>query len=154
MLKKLKKYFFEIPSGGLSKDDSTNSRKIYVATCALFLEMAKIDGEFSRTEEKNILSILVKNYNFSYKHAQEIAAAAEKQLNESIQLWEFTNLINENFSREDKMKIIELIWKIIYLDGKLDKHEDYLVHKLARLLNLSHRELIDAKLKILRGEIE
>jgi len=44
---------------------------------------------------------------------------------------------------------MELVWKLVYADGILDKHEDYLAHKLAKLLRLSHRELIDAKLKAL-----
>jgi uncharacterized tellurite resistance protein B-like protein len=47
--------------------------------------------------------------------------------------------------------VIETVWRVVYSDGILDKHEDYLVHKLADLLHLKHSELIDAKLKILRG---
>jgi uncharacterized tellurite resistance protein B-like protein len=41
------------------------------------------------------------------------------------------------------------VWRVIYADGKLDKHEDYLVKKIAHLLNLRHREMIDAKLRVL-----
>ena len=54
-------------------------------------------------------------------------------------------------SEQKKTQIIEMVWEIIYIDGKLDQHEDYLVHKLARLLRLSHKQLIEAKLKILHG---
>jgi uncharacterized tellurite resistance protein B-like protein len=48
---------------------------------------------------------------------------------------------------EEKLQIIENVWRIAYADGRLDKHEDYLVHKLATLLRLSHKQLIEAKLK-------
>ena len=48
---------------------------------------------------------------------------------------------------EEKLRLIETIWKIAYTDGKLDKHEDYLVHKLAKLLRLTHKQLIEAKIK-------
>ena len=47
-----------------------------------------------------------------------------------------------------------MVWKIAYADGRLDKHEDYLVHKLAKLLRLTHNQLIDAKLKIIHSSAE
>ena len=62
---------------------------------------------------------------------------------------QITNLINQNYSIEEKIRIIEMIWKLAYTDGKLDKHEDYLVHKLARLLRLTHKQLIEAKFKVI-----
>ncbi len=122
---------------------------IIIATTALLLEMAHIDGNFNDSEKASILSILKEEYELSEDEASELLREAEKELEDSIQLWQFTNLINENYSREDKIRIIELIWRVIFIDGKLDKHEDYLVHKLARLLNLKHSDLIDAKLRMM-----
>jgi uncharacterized tellurite resistance protein B-like protein len=75
--------------------------------------------------------------------------AADDELERSIDLWQFAKLINENYSTDEKIKVIETVWQVIYTDGVLDKHEDYLVHKLAKLLRLSHKQLIDAKLKVL-----
>jgi uncharacterized tellurite resistance protein B-like protein len=75
--------------------------------------------------------------------------AAEDELEKSIDLWQFAKRINENYSTEEKIKIIETVWHLIYTDGVLDQHEDYLVHKLAKLLRLTHEQLIDAKLKVL-----
>ena len=69
-------------------------------------------------------------------------------MNRSIDLWQFTNLINQNYSTDEKLQIIETMWKIVYADGRLDKHEDYLVHKLSNLLRLTHKQLIDAKLRV------
>ena len=62
----------------------------------------------------------------------------------------FTSRINENYSSEEKIRIVEIIWKIAYADGILDKHEDYLVHKLANLFRLTHKQLINVKLKIIQ----
>lgn len=127
------------------------SHDIAVATCALFLEMANIDGEFSHSERDRIISVLKKDFHLSDEYAVELLKASERELNQSIDLWQFTNLINENYSLEEKTMIIETVWKIVYTDGKLDMHEDYLVHKLANLLRLTHKQLIEAKLKILHG---
>lgn len=122
---------------------------VRLAACALFLEMAKIDDEFSMNEREMILSILKEEYALSDAHASTLAEEAEKQRKESVDLWHFTNLINQHFSREEKIRVVELLWKIIYVDGKLDKHEDYLVHTMANMLNLSHDDLIEAKLHVL-----
>ena len=65
-----------------------------------------------------------------------------------MDLWEFTDLINENYSRAEKKEILEAAWRVIYADDRLDKYEDHFVHKLAKLLRFEHRDLIDAKLKV------
>ena len=139
-------------SGGIDDTGSGEGtgHDVRVATCALLLEMADIDGEFSADERRNILTILGTDYHLSAEYATELAEAARQEVEGSIDLWRFTNLINRNYSPAEKMRVIELVWEIAYADGRLDKHEDYLVHKLAKLLHLPHQQLIEAKLKVLR----
>lgn len=124
------------------------SHDIRIATCALFLEMSNIDGEFSKRERENIISIMKKYYDLSDEYVVALLEASHEEVKGSIDLWQFTNLINQNYSMEEKLRIIEAIWRVAYTDGKLDKHEDYLVHKLAKLLRLSHKQLIEAKVKV------
>ena len=85
------------------------------------------------------------------EHARQLAAEAREELRESKDLWKFTNAINQHYEREEKIRVVELLWQIVYADGKLDRHENYLMHKLGRLLNLKHSQLIDAKLKVLES---
>jgi uncharacterized tellurite resistance protein B-like protein len=127
--------------------DKERAHDIRIATCALLLEMANIDGEFSESEKENIISILKRDYHLSDPETEALIEAANEELNGSIDLWQFTHLINENYSTDEKIRIIETVWQIAYTDGKLDKYEDYLVHKLAQLLHLTHNQLIEAKLK-------
>ena len=68
-------------------------------------------------------------------------------LKEYIDLFRYTRFINDQFSKEQKIAIMESVWRIILLDGHLEAHEDHFAHKLANLLRLTHQELIDAKLK-------
>ena len=151
MIDLMKKIF----SSGATDDpvDSGKDRpdKIHLATCALLLEMANIDGEFNDSERENIISALKKGYSLAEDDISELIKASKEELKGSIDLWQFTNLINQNYPLEEKIKIIETIWKVAYADGRLNKHEDYLVHKLAELLRLTHKQLIDAKLKVLHG---
>jgi len=147
MIDLVKTFFGKVTSDGPADQERKRSHDIRIATCALFLEMSHIDGEFSESEREHIISILKKNYQLSDEYAVALLEASHEELKGSIDLWQFTNLINQNYSREEKLRIIETIWKIAYTDGELDKHEDYLVHKLSNLLRFTHKELIEAKLK-------
>jgi uncharacterized tellurite resistance protein B-like protein len=112
------------------------------------LEISNIDGVFSPEERERIVSILEKEDRLTYEEVEALIREAERDLKESVDLWQFTNLINQNYTEAERIRVVELVWEIAYTDGRLDQHEDYLVHKLANLLRLTHRQLIDAKLRV------
>jgi len=152
MISRLKKF---LVSDVKPKIQSTEKiqKKILIATCVLLLEIAKADDEFLNEEKKVINTVLEKDFSVSREEIEEIIKKAEADRRESIDLWEYTHLINENFSHREKIMLIEKVWEVIYADDALDKFENYLVHKLADLLRLSHEDLIKAKLKIKPTEI-
>ena len=133
-----------------ARDAKADLGDVRIAVCALFLEMARVDGEFSDEERSRILAILKNEYQLSDGDALALIQATDQELEQSIDLWQFTKRINQRYSDEEKINIIEMLWKIVYADGTMDKHERYLVHKLSGLLRLSHEELIDAKLRVIR----
>jgi uncharacterized tellurite resistance protein B-like protein len=120
---------------------------VRIATCALFLEMAHIDGEFSEEEQAHIISILKSKYQLTDEFAAALMGAAREELDRSLDCWQFARLINQHYTDEEKKEIIELAWRIVYVDGRLDMHEDYLMHKLSKLLRVPHKQFIEAKLK-------
>ena len=128
--------------------DVTTEKDIQIATCAVLLEMAHIDNQFSDVERENIIAIFKDQYGLSDQDAMTLMDTSQLELDGSIDLWRFTNAINEHYGREEKIRLIELVWRIAYSDGRLDQHEDYLVHKLANLLRLDHKDLIEAKLRV------
>ncbi len=145
----LVKNFFQKRTGrGASDQGIEKSHDIRIAACALLLEMSHIDGEFSESERENIVAVLKRDHDLSDEHSLMLIEASKEKLEGSVDLWRFTNLINKNYSIEEKIHVIETVWSVAYCDGKLEKHEDYLVHKLAKLLRLTHKQLIDAKLKV------
>ena len=140
-------------SGEFGADaEAAGGHDVRIATCALFLEIANIDNEFSDEERRSIIAILQREFQLSEEHAEALASEAAAELKGSIDLWQFTNLINENYSDEEKMRVVELLWRVVYADGKLDAHEDFLVHKLAKLLRLKHKQLIECKLRVLHDQ--
>ena len=151
MLDSLKR-FFNKSNVAISKEDKTASKHdVRVATCALFVEMARIDEKFTQAEIDTILSILREKYGLSPEHANALLAEADKELEESVDLWQFARLINENYSVDEKVEIIETLWQMVFVDGKMDRYEHYLMNKLKNLLRLSHDQLIAAKLKVLHS---
>ncbi len=154
MIDLVKKFFGKSAEGRSENKTTERPHDIRIATCALFLEMANIDEDFTQPERDRILGILKREYHLSDEHADALVEASTAELKRSIDYWRFTNLINQNYSIDEKIRIIETVWSIAYTDGKLDKHEDYLVHKLANLLNLTHKQLIDAKLKTIHDDVK
>jgi len=147
------KRMFSLPAGnGNSPTGKDNDQPVLVAVCALFLEMGRIDGIFSQQETQAVMELLTKKYGLAVEHVDALMAEAKRELDESVDLWQFARVINENFDNARKEKLIERLWRIVYIDGKMDAHEHYLMNKLSNLLRLSHKQLIDAKVKVLHGE--
>ena len=149
MLDIAKRFFGSLSTVGNQKADQGSEHDIQVATCALFVEMAKIDDAFSGEEMAAVLAILKDRYGLSPEHADALIGEADRQLEQSVDLWRFAELINANYSNAEKIKILETLWQIVYVDNKMDEHENYLMHKVGNLLRLSHQDLIEAKLKVL-----
>lgn len=122
-------------------------QKKHVAAGVLLLEAAHIDNECSREEMEHVVATLKDRFGLSDNCVDELLDLARADRAQSVDLWEFTSSINRHFTPEEKRAVMEDVWRIILLDGKLDKHEDYYAHKLADLLHLTHEQMIAAKLK-------
>jgi len=148
MIDMVKRFFSKTRANNSNTAEQNTVHDLCVATCALFVEMARIDGTFSQAELETILSILKEKYGLSGEHADALIEEADKERDQSVDLWQFARLINENYSTDEKIEIVETLWQIVYVDGKMDQYEHYLMNKLKNLLRLSHSQLIDAKLKV------
>ena len=148
MLNIVKRFFSKENKGSPDAAGQETGHDIHVATCALLVEIARIDGTFTKEEMATVISILKEKYGLSRENIDALIVEAEKQLEDSVDLWQFARLINENYSNEEKMEIIETLWRIVYVDGKMDQYEHYLMNKFKNLLRVSHNQLIDAKLKV------
>ena len=143
----LKKRLLKRVTTDLDSQERDESERVKMATCVILLEVARSDDEFSSIEKATIAAIFTKDFGISAEAIEEMMEIAKRKREESIDIWDFTHLINENYSKEEKKKIVEAAWKVIYADDKLHSYEDHFVHKLAKLLQLRHNDLIEAKLK-------
>jgi uncharacterized tellurite resistance protein B-like protein len=136
-------------SGGPAPEPAAEHERIQVATCVLLLEMAHADSEFREMEALLIRDILRKKFQLSADAAAELIEFSQEERRESLDLHQFASQINRDFTLDEKLEVMETLWRIVYADGVLDKYEDYLIRKIATLLRLSHPQMIEAKLKIL-----
>ena len=106
---------------------------------ALLIHAAKIDENYTEVEKKIIKKALIDLYNIGSDEAEELIKNAEKKENESNQIVEFTKEIKK-YSMESRLKIIEVIWKIVYSDGASDNYESNLIRRICGLLYVSDKD--------------
>jgi uncharacterized tellurite resistance protein B-like protein len=133
---------------GVSSPEPAEDR-VKVATCVVLLEIANADYDFSEAEKKIVYSILRDRFGLSDSEVESLVAVAMRRINASIDTWSLTRILAEDLGEAERIEILESVWRVIYADGRLEGYEDALVHKLSFLFDLTHDQLIAAKLKVL-----
>ncbi len=128
-----------------------SDERIRIAACALLLELAHADGEFSSEEREHIEGALARHFGLDDATTAELLALAEVERQKSIDHFQFTRLITEGYDLGQRMVLAEVMWGVILADGKIADHESYLVRKLAHLLDLQPAYLSEAR-KAATGE--
>lgn len=126
--------------------------RVPLAAAVLLLEVAHADGDFSAEEEGLIHQLLRQRFALDGETRDELMQLAEEAQRHSADLHQFTSQINRNFSQSEKSEIIKAFWSLAFVDGHLDAHEEAMLRQLGSLIGISHRQLIDAKIKV-RNEL-
>ena len=130
------------------KEKKENSNDKYILVTALLIHAAKIDENYTE-EEKTMIKKAIKNLSsLNENEIEEIFKQAEKKEKESNQIIEFTKEIKK-YSMEFRLKIIEIIWKIVYSDGTKDNYESNLIRRICGLLYISDKDSGIVKEKII-----
>ncbi len=127
------------------EDAAAAADRVRVAACALLLEVAYADGEFSAEERRHIEGALGRHFGIDDATLDELLKLADTERRRSIDHFQFTRLISEHYDLGQKMVLAELMWGVILADGEVAKHEAYMVRKLANLLELEPAYLAQAR---------
>jgi uncharacterized tellurite resistance protein B-like protein len=152
VIKRLKDFFSSVEHAHVEEEDDDKSLRIQLATCVLLLEVAHSDDHFSMEEGDHILEILQEQFQLSEEFAGELMMLAHEERQESVDLWRFTNIVDNNYTSEEKERVMETLWKVIVADDQLHPKEEYLARRLAKLLNLTHNQFIEAKLRAMKNK--
>jgi len=128
-----------------NKTQPLNNKNVLIA--ALLIHAAKIDENYTDVEKNIIKKALINLYNIKTNEAEKLLKDAEAKEQDSNQIVEFTREIKNN-SMEFRLKIIEILWKIVYSDGANDNYESNLIRRICGLLYVSDRDSGMIKLKI------
>ncbi|MBI1395498.1 MAG: TerB family tellurite resistance protein [Betaproteobacteria bacterium] len=130
-----------------SRSERDSERTIEIATAALLLEMLRMDGDIDAAERATILQAVRSRFGLTPEQADELFALAERQASQATDYFQFTSLLNRHFSAEQKVQMIEQMWRVAYADEELSAWEQHLVRKVAELLYVPHADYIAAKLR-------
>lgn len=142
MIKTLQELFDRL---GAQPEQQAGEDRLHIAAAALLYEVAYADAGVD-SEERRALGRGVRNlFGLSPEQTETLLAQAERQSKESVGLFAFTSLVNEAFSAADKVRLIELMWRVAYADRDLHKYEEHVIRRAADLLYVSHIDFISAK---------
>ncbi|HKK94681.1 MAG TPA: TerB family tellurite resistance protein [Longimicrobiales bacterium] len=124
---------------------------VRMAACALMLELAWADDEFSDEEREHLESAVRRHWGLEEERADELIRVAEQERRQATDLFQFTRLIRQHYSLGQKMVLAEILWGLVYADGDLSSREDYLMRKISSLLDLKVAYLSEARNRAREG---
>ena len=133
----------EAPAPGAGQDD------LEIAVAALLVEAARMDARFDVAERTVIERLLAEKFDLAPDAVADLIQAAERVVAHSAQYFPFTQQICRNMSSEERVQVIEMLWKVAYSDGVLDPHEDMLLRQIAGLIHVSDQERGSARKRAL-----
>jgi uncharacterized tellurite resistance protein B-like protein len=154
MVTVIKQFFVKYINPTPDNPDDVSEHALQIATAALLVEMMRADSEISEDEKKTVTNTIRSKFMLTDEETDALLKLAEDTIWESTGYFEFTSLINQGFNQEEKIKVIEHLWEVAFADEILDKHEEYMVRRIADLIYVSHKDFIGAKLRVKKGLID
>jgi uncharacterized tellurite resistance protein B-like protein len=139
MLDTIKTFFTDL-AGGAKHPDRFEEVDYRLAAAALLVHALNIDGEISPIERARLHAVLKYRFNLDDAATDELIDEATLVEGEAVDLYHFTRLINRTLDEEGRRRIVEMMWEMMYADGRVNEIEDNLVWRVADLIGISSRE--------------
>jgi uncharacterized tellurite resistance protein B-like protein len=143
MLKAIKDFVEKAFAEQGAEDDKEHALRL--ATAALLVEMARADFEERRLEHDAMRALLQEHFALSAEESGTLLEEAGKQADSAVSLHEFTQVLHRRLSEGEKLRVIEMLWRVALADADLDRHENHLVRKVGDLLYVSRSDLMRLK---------
>jgi len=132
-------HIFGLLTGRSAEPDTSDDHQLRICVAALLVEAARMDDRFDAAERQTIERILA-----------ERLGAVERAVDQSAQLFRFTNAVVQRVAVEDRVRILEMLWEVAYADGVLAPEEDQLLRRIAGLIHVSDRDRALARQRVLQ----
>lgn len=139
LLETIRSFFSELAGGGVEPDrfDEDDYR---LAATALLVHALTVDGGMSPLEQDKLRSVVRQRFGLDAEAADALIEEATVVEGEAVDLYRFTSLLNRALDEEGRRRVIEMMWELVYADGRVNEFEDNLVWRVADLLGISSRE--------------
>ena len=150
MLNKIKDF---LSSGGHLDPEADptadhNEHENRIAAAALLIEAAHMDGEHDTVEADAISRAVKQRFDLSDDEAASLIEAAGERQSDAIELHTFTHQVKKNFSYDERVHLIEMLWEVVLADGELDQFEDSLLRRIAGLIHVTDRDRGDTRKRV------
>jgi uncharacterized tellurite resistance protein B-like protein len=125
--------------------DDTDYR---LAATALLVHVVSLDGEPTEVEKRKLHSLIESRFKLDPGTADRLIASATRVEGEAVDLYHFTSVIMRSVNEEGRLRIVEMMWELVYADGQVSEFEDNVVWRAADLLGVASRDRIDLKHRV------
>ena len=144
-MKKILRRFITLESIETSMLDFEHALR--VATAVLLVEVTRADFRIDTAEQQRLRHLLAQQFDLDDDELDALIEQAESDADHLVSLQHITRLINEHYDHAMKLRVIEMMWQLVYADGEKDHYEEHLMRQVAELLYVSHAEFIQARHK-------
>lgn len=119
-----------------------------LAAAALLVHLVSVDGVVDDTEREALNEVLRRNYQLTPDMTAELIAAAQQRDDEAVDLFGFTSVLKRDLEIEERLKVLEMMWEVVYADGIVHEFEDNTIWRVAELLGISSRDRLALRRKV------
>jgi uncharacterized tellurite resistance protein B-like protein len=153
MLKKIKTFLqnggYLNQTGGKTTALPHSHEEQALAAATLLVEAACLDGDYSDEEAETINQLIRDRFSLGKAEAESLLSLALEFQDQAVELHKFTNQVKQNFSHDERIHLIEMLWEVAYADGVLHDYEANLLRRIGGLIHVSDRERGDARRRVL-----
>jgi uncharacterized tellurite resistance protein B-like protein len=143
VIQNIREFFTARIASGASEGSEAS---LELATAALLIEVSRADFEVSEDERRAIEESVRKSFGLREEETRQIVALAEEEVSRAVSLYEFTRLVDQRFTPEQKRHIVGLLWEVALTDERVEGREEHLIRKIATLLHVPHEAFIAEKI--------
>ena len=147
------KKFFENLFNKKEEVDLEEDNSVLISAISLMIEVSMADQSIDDEEIESLKKTLSEKFDVEGSEIENLIIEGKETQKESTSLYDFTRVINDDFSFEEKFKLIKSMWEIAFADGNIDKYEEYVIRKVSDLIYISHPDFIESK-QVAREEYE
>ena len=147
MLRTLKDLLNSLTEASSHTSPKDQEHQLQLATAVLLVEVLRAEPTLDAAERATVVTALRNKFSLRDDEIAALIELAQDTAHTAYDYQRFTSQLNERFTQEQKIRVVEAMWQVAYADAHLDANENHVISKVAGLLHVTHGEYIAAKLR-------